>query len=162
VSKADSNSKNGSDVLRAKDIVPPYNGEIRSTEAAKGTQSHTSQQAANRPAHDITVNAADSKMTSDDFNQVEHTVSRRDDGQVPRFDLAEDIMAEQRKITGLRRKGPRKSSEGADLQEPITSFGQNIFQPIQSEFEQQQIVSEIVARDIEKLFRTGRYQSVSK
>jgi hypothetical protein len=157
VNKADSNSKNDSDVLRAKDMVPPYNGEIRSNEAAKGTQSHTSQQVTNKPAHDITVNATDSKMTSDDFNHVEHTVSQRDDGQVPRFDLAEDIMAEQRKITGLRRKGPRKRFEGAGIQEPVTSFGQSVFQPIQSEFEQQQIVSEIVARDIEKLFRTGRY-----
>ena len=64
----------------------------------------------------------------------EHTM------QVPRFDLAEDIMAEQRRLIALRRKGPQKSEAHVQGQSHGWQSG-----------DQQQIITEIVARDIEKM-----------
>lgn len=61
--------------------------------------------------------------------------------EIPKFDLAEQILAEQRKITAIRRKAPGKKPQAPDRQP----------QSILSE--QEQIIAEIVARDIEKLYR---------
>ena len=98
---------------------------------------------------------------------------------IPKFDLAEQILAEQRKITAIRRKAPGKpqrlpSQDGAagkknkapDQQPQAQSTGYTIKQPpptrtsqrsaaSQSSIlsEQEQIITEIVAGDIEKLYR---------
>jgi len=86
--------------------------------------------------------------------------------QIPKFDLAEQIMFEQRKITAIRRKAPGKpqrlpSQDGAagkktkapDHQPQAQSTGYTIKQPPPTLSEQEQIIAEIVARDIEKLCR---------
>jgi hypothetical protein len=119
--------------------------------------------------------------------------------EIPKFDLAEEIMAEQRKITAIRRKAPPKAgpvrdpkdlgpkdkgSNGADMieagvagpdkkAEPRLAQGQEaeldstilqknhkmgaqpigytIKQPPPVLSEQEQIITEIVTRDIERL-----------
>jgi len=86
--------------------------------------------------------------------------------EIPRFDLAEQIMAEQRKITAIRRKAPGKKTKAPDQQPQAQSTDYAIKQPpstrtsqrsaaSQSSIlsEQEQIIAEIVARDIEKLYR---------
>jgi hypothetical protein len=71
-------------------------------------------------------------------------------GEVPKFNLAEQIMAEQRKITAVRRKGPGKMAKPPQKQHPAESIGRNVIpRPILSG--SGQIISEIVARDIEEL-----------
>ena len=71
-------------------------------------------------------------------------------GEIPKFNLAEQIMAEQRKITAIRRKGPGKMAKPPQKQHPAESIGRNVMpMPILSGPEQ--IISEIVARDIEEL-----------
>jgi hypothetical protein len=73
---------------------------------------------------------------------------------VPKFNLAEEIMAEQRRITAIKRKGPDKKIE---LEEPqIQAVRYAIEQPGQTLAEQDQIIAEIVARDIER-FCSGEY-----
>ena len=69
--------------------------------------------------------------------------------EIPRFDLAEQILAEQRKITAIRRKAPnkavaRRSGHGTRAT-GHENRGGGLFP------EQQQIIAEIVARDIENL-----------
>ena len=96
--------------------------------------------------------------------------------EIPKFDLAEQILAEQRKITAIRRKAPGKprrlpslapavtpvqAQDGAagkkpkapDRQPQAQSTDYAIKQPPSILSEQEQIVAEIVARDIEKLCR---------
>ena len=71
-------------------------------------------------------------------------------GEIPKFNLAEQIMAEQRKITAVRRKGPGKMARPPQKRHPAESIGRNVMpMPILSGPEQ--IISEIVARDIEEL-----------
>jgi len=94
--------------------------------------------------------------------------------QIPKFDLAEQIMAEQRKITAIRRKAPGKpqrlpslapvvmrvqpqdgaagkKTKAPDRQPHSQSIGYNINPPPPKLLEQEQIIAEIVARDIEML-----------
>ena len=75
---------------------------------------------------------------------------------IPRFDLAEDIMAEQRRLTVVRRKGPG-SPEPVDLtpspglpvvvrpSQSIHSFSEGF------NYISEPIIAGIVARDIERL-----------
>ena len=79
-------------------------------------------------------------------------------GEIPKFNLAEQIMAEQRKITAIRRKGPDKMAKPPQKQHPAESIGRHVMpMPVLSGPEQ--IISEIVARDIEELCvgNTSRY-----
>jgi len=70
--------------------------------------------------------------------------------EIPKFDLAKQIMAEQRKITAIRRKGPDKMAKPPPKKHPAESIGRNVMsRPILSG--PGQIIAEIVARDIENL-----------
>ena len=75
--------------------------------------------------------------------------------EIPKFDLAEDIMAQQRKITAIRRKSPggKSAVHAAEPQNKTTSRTGEIQTPPLSE--QQQIIAEIVAKDIERLCRSS-------
>jgi hypothetical protein len=73
--------------------------------------------------------------------------------EIPRFNLADDIMAEHRKITAIRRKGPGikwdvESGEVGEEQAWPAGDG-----PAASAVERDEIIAEIVARDIERLCR---------
>jgi hypothetical protein len=69
---------------------------------------------------------------------------------IPKFDLAEQIMAEQRKIAAIRRRGPGKKAEAPKQQRKVESIAYTV-EPPPILSEQEQIVAEIVAGDIEKL-----------
>ncbi|MHC4461575.1 MAG: hypothetical protein ACYS30_09080 [Planctomycetota bacterium] len=79
--------------------------------------------------------------------------------QIPKFDLAEEIMAEQRKITSIRRKAPGKKieppSQEPEVEQGAQLIGYTIGQSMPVLSGQEQIVAEIVARDIEKLCKQG-------
>ncbi len=70
--------------------------------------------------------------------------------EIPKFDLAEEIMAEQRRITAIRRKAPGKKTEAQRPQPQAQPVGYTTEKPLS---EQEKIIAEIVARDIEKLCR---------
>jgi hypothetical protein len=71
--------------------------------------------------------------------------------EIPKFDLAEQILAEQRKLSTVKRRGPGKRVKGSAPQkvEPAICA---IEQPLISS-EQEEIIAEIVARDIENLLK---------
>jgi hypothetical protein len=72
--------------------------------------------------------------------------------EIPSFDLAEDIMAEQRKITAIRRKAPGKKIEAQQSEHQAQPADNTIEQPTQAMSEREKIIAEIVARDIERLY----------
>jgi len=79
-----------------------------------------------------------------------HEDAMQETGEIPKFDLAEQIMAEHRKNTAIRRKGPGKKAKTPKKPHPAESIARNLKpRPIASE--PGQIIAEIVARDIEKL-----------
>lgn len=69
--------------------------------------------------------------------------------EIPKFDLAEQILAEQRKLSAVKRKGPRKRAKGP-APKTIKPAARRI-EPLVMPFEQEQIIAEIVARDIRSL-----------
>jgi hypothetical protein len=80
---------------------------------------------------------------------------------IPSFDLAEEIMAEQRKITAIRRKAPGKKTEVQRLKLETRIADHIIDQSKPLLSEQEKIIAEIVAKDIEKLCR-GDYSANNK
>jgi hypothetical protein len=80
----------------------------------------------------------------------------RGDGQdfseeVPSFNLGQQILSQQRKIAGLKRKSPSSNDAGNTQPSPSIKLPsiQSISQPPASP--QQQIISEIIAREIKNL-----------
>ena len=69
--------------------------------------------------------------------------------EIPQFDLAEQILAEQRKLSAVKRKGPRKRAK-APVPKTIKQAARQIELPMIPS-EQEEIIAEIVARDIENL-----------
>ncbi len=81
----------------------------------------------------------------------------QEQSEIPRFDLAEEIMAEQRKITAIKRKAPDKKIEyqieARMRKQEVKPNSYTIEQMVPSLPEQEKIITEIVARDIERLCR---------
>ena len=72
---------------------------------------------------------------------------------IPKFDLAEQILAEQRKLSAVRRKGPTKRAKAPAPKKvhPVA----HIVEPPPILSEQEHIIAEIVARDIENLVKVN-------
>lgn len=121
------------DVLRGRDIIPgspPYGNKTGQEENLQ----ETTQNDPYPPAE------AETSL---------ETEQRR--SEIPRFNLAEKIMAEQRRITAVRRKGPGQTDEAQKQEREAESAGHTIGQPTAALSEQEQIIVEIVARDVERL-----------
>ena len=133
------------DILRARDIIPRP---LEQDRKSQGPPPLTGQQ-------------TKSQKTDQDKNEI------------PSFDLAEKIMAEQRKITAIKRKAPQSSWEskmedkkiipplsskeqsGSEQKHELKaeSIGRSIERSMLASPVQKRIITEIVARDIERLCR---------
>ncbi len=72
---------------------------------------------------------------------------------IPKFDLADQIMSEQRKSTSVRRKGPAKRARSPKQRREADLVGHAIgAQPVS--LGQDQVIADIVARDIDMLCRS--------
>ena len=75
--------------------------------------------------------------------------------EIPKFDLGEQILAEQRKVTSTRRKGPgKKGNGGAEGQHGACTSG-TVEKSEQDLCDEEQVIAEIVARDIEQLYASN-------
>jgi hypothetical protein len=68
---------------------------------------------------------------------------------IPQFDLAEQIMAEQRKVAATRRKGPGRKADAP--KEGRSEPAALPVEPALLSSEEQKVIAEIVARDIQQL-----------
>ena len=137
MSKADANKQKKDEVLRAKDIVPPYNRKIRQQQK-QSTQKPTPQ------------------LTGDKINHIQTPSSEPEDtaqkeAGIPRFNLVDQIMSEQRKVASIKRKGPGKNKEANHTSK--ARLMDSIMKPPLILLQQEKIIAEIVARDIQKLHR---------
>lgn len=71
--------------------------------------------------------------------------------EIPKFDLAEQIMAEQRKLSAVRRKGPGKRAKAPGSKSAKSATGPQ--EPQRLPTKQEQIIAEIVTRDIDNLLK---------
>jgi hypothetical protein len=159
VSKGDRNEEidddilqSRADILRARDIVPPYGqeagGESKPHEGSEETAgssgpAETEGRKEERPGEDITEAGAQSSGIP------------QENGEIPRLDLAEKIMAEQRRITSIRRRAPGEGREPEASEVKTGPVVGSVEQRRPAQSDEEQTIAEIVTRDIEKLCRGG-------
>ena len=80
----------------------------------------------------------------------------RTDSEIPKFDLAEQILAGQRRLTAAKRKSPEKVTDTSVLHSKASMTYQPALRSAVLFQQQDFIIKEIVARDIEKLCRGCR------
>lgn len=152
------------DILRARDVMPPYDEKARESTDSQHTDKDTNrsaaivetptanppkvcEDAAPIPIETVEHKTAESPMVTT-VNHKPAVTNQHEKHEIPKFDLAEEIMAEQRKITAIRRKAPGKKTEAQGSEPQAQSVGYTTEQPLS---EQEKIIAEIVARDIGKL-----------
>ena len=152
----------------SKNIIPPLRGEKtkRAKEASEISAKKVREDISSIPIESMhpkepTPLPAEKVNHPNTSRQVETEQALQKKSEIPKFDLAEDIMAEQRKITAIKRKAPGKKTETQKQELEVKPIGYPIEQSMLSLSEQERIVAEIVTRDIEKLCR-GNYSTVNK
>jgi hypothetical protein len=153
------------DILRARNIIPPHDN---TTQKNPVTQNSTRETAQSSDAAEIStyedtssipIETIPAKETAPlprpavSMNKKEEAETSEETPEIPSFDLAEEIMAEQRKITAIRRKAPGQKTEAQRLKPETQIDDHSIEQPKPLLSEQEKIIAEIVAKDIEKLCR---------
>ena len=177
VSKANSNEQTDADilqskvdVLRARDIMPPDKKKTRRKPESQNSSERTAPSADAAPISAKKEKTAGRgsqkpelekvKLSSDvspkvNLKKTDFVGAHQEKGEIPKFDLAEDIMAEQRKVTAIKRKAPNKKNEFQSQEPEVESTSYTIEQPAPALSEQDKIITEIVARDIERLCQGG-------
>lgn len=147
-------------VLRAKDIIPALKAPTRPASASQEPSKNIPAPPAEPqkqpekepgPGSVPEIRAQQIKPVEGIEAEVIKTEQRR--SEIPRFNLAEKIMAEQRRITAVRRKGPGQTDEAQKQVQEVESVSETKEQLSAELSEQEQIIVEIVARDVERLCR---------
>jgi len=136
-------------VLRAADVLPPFDEEV-----PPGNNSDPKASAPARPRgktdkskrKNRRAGAADS---GGQRNAVERNMPG--DSEIPTFDLAESILARQRRVTAGRRKKRSQAASKTDSRQNAVRLTYIDELSAQEQAELQQVVAKIVARDIERL-----------
>lgn len=157
MSNTDNNKQDDADVLRAEDIVPPYNKEKHPEQDLSTTQAGRIKDVPSQNGRKQTLKEAASSLSASQVQHAEISATEPGDvvqqvNEIPKFDLAEQIMAEQRKITAIRRKAPGQKTKTPDHRPTIVSTNYDV-EPPRELSEKELIIAEIVTRDIEKLYR---------
>ena len=143
-------------VLRGADVIPPFDSMVRrSSDYGGDIEQRVSLRSATGDAdgRSGTERAGRAASTGDLVGEAGPPSGGRVD--VPQFDLAENILAEQRRLNARRRKGPGRSEEEktkpADVDRPMGPAAW----PADVQ-ELHHVVADIVARDIERLCKSER------
>jgi hypothetical protein len=129
------------DILRARDIIP---GKPKPSDTDQPDKKQTPQQ------QEIAQEGAESGAEEAQNEDTTVAESAEKEAEIPQFDLAQDILAEQRKAAAVRRKGPasQAKAEGERAQARLEA---HVVEPPAAEPDADRIITEIVARDIERL-----------
>ena len=157
------------DILRARDIMPPYDQKGCESPGSQHTDKNANQSATavetlttnprnvREDAIPIPIETTKHKVaTPPTVTTVNHkpaVTNQCKEHEIPEFDLAEEIMAEQRRITAVKRKAPAKKIEAVSPPSTTSPAGSAGLSQWPRPLAQEQIIAEIVARDIEKLCR---------
>jgi hypothetical protein len=123
------------DILRASGMTP--SGEEQSHEQSKSEGG----------GEDATPPADTVEETS------EPASSQAEKSEIPRFDVAEKIMAGQRRITAVRRKGPGETKGPESPESGVEAASESFGQAAPAQPQKDENIADLVARDIERLLR---------
>ena len=82
----------------------------------------------------------------------EHKSKSADNFDIPKFDIAEQVLANQRRLSAMKRKPP-SSKTPIQAEQTANAFNKVDFRPQIYEQTGFTVIKEIVTRDIETLFR---------
>jgi hypothetical protein len=136
MSRANINKENDAEILRANDIIPPYHSKNRH-EQKPPAKEHTSQNTSDKTKHTESI-------PTELENVAPHKTA------IPKFDLAGQIMSEQRKAVSIKRISPDKKEKAENRKYKAHPID-HIVKPLPMLQYQEQIITEIVQRDIQKL-----------
>jgi len=166
VSKAKDNGQTEDDILRCKEDIL----RLRRTNST-GEETTSENAGPKQPTEESTVPSnrtdkhepvakdtaqARTEQTSDKTQVAKPVNASQKAAEIPRFDLAEQILAEQRRITAVRRKAPGKASQSEQPSPPRTVTAQSTGEPSAAQPEPEQIIQEVVATDIDRMLRSRR------
>ena len=139
-------------ILRAQDIIPPFDGHDGSCAPGVEHAYRLSEQRVARSGDHGTPGTSVTPASSPVASASE------EEGDIPTFDLGERILAEQRRMTARKRRGPGSSApevdaESQDRVEPERppAWVASMATGSDDTAYIQRIVADIVARDIERL-----------
>jgi hypothetical protein len=153
--KAGRKKRRNGGVLRAEDIVPPYGedaGRNGSPQKAKtgGNEALPSQ----KKGKQVSAGKSPAAGRAPAKGRVAGTQTEARQGSgIPTFDLGQQILAEQRKVAAVKRKGPGMRGAAPPMIPPAQPVSDADGRPEAELSERDQIITEIVARDIGKLCR---------
>lgn len=135
-------------VLRATDIMPPFDNVPAPADAGPAESPQPEPDAASD-------NEWPEDSTGDEPSPDGESSPDAAADDIPKYDLAENILAEQRRVAARRRRRtPSQSQEELPAQpEPRSAEPMLADLPSEDLPELQRVVAEIVARDIERLCR---------
>jgi hypothetical protein len=146
------------DILRARNIIPPHDD---TTQKNPTTQSDTRETAQSSHKDTGSIQIEEILVGKAAPESVSEKEEAKEPLEIPSFDLAEELMAEQRRITAIRRKAPGAKTGVQRLKPEVQPVEHIIEEPKQALSEQEKIITEIVAKDIEKLCQ-GDYSANDK
>jgi hypothetical protein len=161
------------DILRSRNIIPPHNNTTQENPVIQNSTREATQPSdaaeisTYEDTNSIPIETIPAKETAPlprpavSMNKKEEAETSEETPEIPSFDLAEEIMAEQRKITAIRRKAPGQKTEAQRLKPEVQPVDHIIEEPKLALSEQEKIIAEIVAKDIERLCR-GDYSANNK
>lgn len=136
--------------LRAADVIPPFDQQVQpADDSAMGEE----QSETLPPQADNNESGSEGCFAPDAAGAMAASLPAGE-VEIPAYDLAENILAEQRRAAGRRRRRPGRAED-----EPLASPREAVARASapdwgsQDLLELQRIVAEIVARDIERLCR---------
>jgi len=147
-------------VLRALDVMPPFDKNVPPAE--EGAKAEPSSHWASPTANPLPVSQRPPRMNNRSEDTEGSLASAptgeaaeailANDTEVPTYDLAENILAEQRRAAGRRRRAPGRAQEKPAVLSKGAGIRMFLPEPASQDLlELQQIVAQIVARDIERL-----------
>lgn len=166
MSKAKDNGQTEDDILRCKEDIL----RLRRTNST-GEETTSENAGPKQPTEESTVPSsradehepptkdkgqARTEQTSDEEQVAKPVNASQKAAEIPRFDLAQQILAEQRRITAVRRKAPGKANQTEQPSPVRTVTAQNTSEPSVAQPEPEQIIQEVVARDIDRMLRSQR------
>jgi len=142
-------------VLRATDVIPPFDKDIPPVDGGEvdaeqpGSVPAELTEAGNSAGND---DAGGVRLTDDVVSKAGQLLA--DPVEIPTYDLAENILAEQRRVASRRRRAPGRAQAGPVAPSEPARLKVSTAEPLPQDLpELQRIVAEIVARDIERLCR---------
>ncbi len=148
-------------VLRATDVIPPFDKDVEPAGNGSAPVERQEPAAAEPDDYGRGVSGDLAVAVNSAHGTLEGAEAPAAVVEIPSYDLAANILAEQRRVASRRRRAPTQTDDAPVAAPAASATRVSVVEfPAQNLVELQQTVAEIVARDIERLCR-GSHRPLS-